>query len=1009
MDSERWQNVERLYHATLECEESQRDAFLTSACGSDESLRREVESLISYGNRTGKFIEGSALEIVAPALASEEVPEKDLVSDERRIIGKRISQYRVVEHLGTGGMGEVYRAVRADDQFQKQVAIKLLRAGEASVFVTGRFKNERQILASFNHPNIARLLDGGATDEGAPYFVMELVEGQPIDKYCDSHKLGIPARLQLFLQVCSALQYSHQHQIIHRDIKPTNILVTADAVPKLLDFGIAKVLDSGVLLRLAGVVGLVGQTQTTFRAFTPEYASPEQIKGDPITIASDVYSLGVLLYELLTGHRPYRFKTRTPSEIEHAICDEEPLKPSSVVTRAEERTLADGTITSITPEEISSARDSDPKQMHNRLLGDLDAIMMMALRKEPHRRYASVHDFSEDIGRHLEGLPITARPSTIGYRGAKYIHRHLELVVGAFVFLVLLGGLTLVRRREVRKSGPGRQEEVIRRQLTANAPGNQVISAAISRDGKYLAYSDKAWKMYLLQIDSGQLHQLPSSDFIPVDWFPDGSQLLVSGRGQPPGLWKMSISNGTSRRLLESVGGFAAVSPDGRHIAYQKAASPSEIWLMGANGQEPHRIATFGAPDSVDSLAWSPGGQRLVYTRRRGGFSHPEVVIETCDLQGVQRTLVLSEPRLWTITGVSEVYWLADARILYRLSDPLSYSDSNLWAVATDPGSGHPLGPPARFTNGAREASGFQASADGKRFTYLSSRTSDTVYVGDLEPGAGKFAQRQLTVDGWDSYPRDWTRDSKAVLFNSIRSGRSVILKQRIDQQTPEVLFSGAESFRGSVFSPTGDRLLYTASATLDPSDPSRRLMSMPMDGSDPSILLRGEYTYHCGSVPSAGCVLGEVQGQQLVFSILDPVEGKGTEIQRVEVQSDEEWSLSRDGDKIAIVRRGTPVGEVCILTLADRKVVTLAPQGWRWGNVQYLAWSADGGHLFATAYSAKSTALVVIDLSGDLQVLAEVTSGEAWLSSPVASPDGHYLAYQQRTYESNVMMLEHF
>src|SRR5277367_727239 len=373
MDAERWQTVERLYHATLECEESRRAAFLTRACGEDEALRREVESLISYGKRSAGFIEGSALEVVAPALAREEALGHDPSSDENCVIGKRIAQYRIVENVGSGGMGEVYRAVRADDQFEKQVAIKLVHAGEASGFVIGRFKNERQILASLDHPNIARLLDGGVTNEGVPYFVMELVEGQPIDKYCDSHKLGIPTRLQLFLQVCSAMQYSHQHQIIHRDIKPANILVTAEGVPKLLDFGIAKILDHSV------VAGPVAQTQTRFRAFTPEYASPEQIKAGPIGTASDVYALGVLLYELLTGHRPYRCRTRSPSEIERAICEEEPMKPSTVVTRAEEHVLTDGTITSITPEEISSARDSDPKRMHSCLLGDLDAIVMMAL------------------------------------------------------------------------------------------------------------------------------------------------------------------------------------------------------------------------------------------------------------------------------------------------------------------------------------------------------------------------------------------------------------------------------------------------------------------------------------------------------------------------------------------------------------------------------------------------------------------------------------------------------
>jgi serine/threonine protein kinase len=234
-----------------------------------------------------------------------------------------------------------------------------------------------------------------------------------------------------------ALQYSHQHQIIHRDITPANILVTADGVPKLLDFGIAKILDSSVLTG----TGLAGPTQTRFRAFTLEYASPEQIKAEPISTASDVYSLGVLLYELLTGHRPYRFKKSTPTDIEKAICEEEPLKPSTAVTRAEEQTLADGTTTSITPKQISGARDSDPRQMHSYLLGDLDAIVMMALRKEPHRPYCSVDDLSQDINKHLGGLPITARPNTITYRGTKFIRRHAELSASTLVFLMVLGGL----------------------------------------------------------------------------------------------------------------------------------------------------------------------------------------------------------------------------------------------------------------------------------------------------------------------------------------------------------------------------------------------------------------------------------------------------------------------------------------------------------------------------------------------------------------------------------------
>jgi serine/threonine protein kinase/Tol biopolymer transport system component len=1001
MESERWQKIERLYHAALEREESQRAAFLAGACGGDEALRREVESLVSYGSRSGKFIEGSALGVVASALAGDGGDGQDRASAQSRMIGRRIAHYRIVEQLGTGGMGEVYRAVRADDQYQKQVAIKLVRAGADSGLVIGRFKNERQILANLDHPNIARLLDGGATEEGVPYFVMELVEGQPIDQYCDEHRLGIRVRLELFLQVCSALKYSHQHQIIHRDIKPANILVTAEGVPKLLDFGIAKILDTGVL------AGAVPQTQTMFRAFTPEYASPEQIKAEAITTASDVYSLGVLLYELLTGHRPYRFKTRTPVEIERAICEDEPLRPSTAVTQIEEQTLPDETTLSITPETISRARNTDAKRMRSRLLGDLDAIVMMALRKEPDRRYASVDDLSEDIRKHLEGQSITARPSTIAYRGTKFVLRHKELAVGALVFLVLLGGgLAIVRSWEASKPVPGPLGEVV--QLTAKAPGHQVTIAASSRDGRYLAYNDATWTMYLLQIDGGELRQLPFSDFFPLDWFPDGDHLLVGGRGQHSGVWKMSVRDGTSRKLLDNAG--VTLSPDGSHIAYTKTLASAEIWLMGANGEAAHRIAQFDAVDSIDSFAWSPSGKRLVYTRHRGEYLKPEVVIETCDLQGGQRTLILSEPKLWDKHGVSDVYWLPDGRILYRLPGPYtsSNSDSNIWAVAADPGSGKPLGPPKRLTNAAGDAGVFGASVDGKRFTYISSRSSDSVYLGNLEFGAGTFNPRRLTLDEWASSPADWTRDSKAVLFQSNRNSRGAILKQRIDQQSPEILLSGAEGYFWPAFSPSGDRLLFTMTATGDRYDPSARLMSVPLDGGAREVLLSGNYTYHCGSVPSARCVFSEVQGQQLVFSILDPVKGKGTEIQRVEAPANAYWDLSPDARQIAIVDPTGYQGEIRILTLADRSTVTLPLRHWNWGLMQSVTWAADGNHLFATAWG-QSAVILLIDLRGNLQVLAKAPGAEEWLYGPVASPDGRYLAYMKRIVESNVVMLEHF
>jgi tetratricopeptide (TPR) repeat protein len=308
----------------------------------------------------------------------------------------------VLREIGRGGMGTVYLAARADDAFQKLVAIKIIRHGLDTEDIIQRFRGERQILAKLDHPNVTRLLDGGTTEDGLPYFVMEYIEGEPIDLYCDQRKLTITERLQLFQGVCAAVRYAHQNLVIHRDIKPGNVLVTKEGVPRLLDFGIAKLLTPGT--------SPGERTLTGPRPLTPEYASPEQIRGETITTSSDVYSLGVLLYRLLTGKNPYRLADHTPAEMERVICGDEPQRAS----------VAAGSM------------------LGRRLRGDLDNIVLMAMRREPQRRYASVEQFSEDIRRHLDGLPVIARSDTVGYRATKFVARHKAGVVAATLLVLTL-------------------------------------------------------------------------------------------------------------------------------------------------------------------------------------------------------------------------------------------------------------------------------------------------------------------------------------------------------------------------------------------------------------------------------------------------------------------------------------------------------------------------------------------------------------------------------------------
>lgn len=430
MSPEEWRKVKEFLEAALDLDPPARATFLDSVCPQDGSVRSEVESLLRSHDEHATFLE-QPVEIIASDIRAGTAAES--------LIGKQLGPYRVLEQIGQGGMGEVFRACRADHHFQKEVAIKLLRAGEASPFVVSRFRNERQILASLDHPNIARLIDGGTTEEGIPYLVMELVEGLPIDDYCDAHKLPTTLRLKLFLEVCSAVQHAHQRLIVHRDLKPRNILVTKEGLPKLLDFGIAKILDPGYL------DGSFETTLALLRILTPGYASPEQVRGETITTASDVYSLGVILFELLTGRSPYGNRKLTPNEISSAVCELDPDKPSNVISHALTGNAGPS------PGEIVELRGASAKKLRKRLRGDLDNIVLMALRKEPQRRYASVEEFAADIRRHLDCLPVFARKDTARYRLSKFAVRHKAGVAAAsiVVLTVILGFIITIREARI--------------------------------------------------------------------------------------------------------------------------------------------------------------------------------------------------------------------------------------------------------------------------------------------------------------------------------------------------------------------------------------------------------------------------------------------------------------------------------------------------------------------------------------------------------------------------------
>ena len=411
-DAARWREVDLVFEAALDRPPGERTAFLETACAGDPVLRHEVERLLAADAREAAFIDRPADEILGLMVGDGGEPQ-------------RLGPYRLLRAIGRGGMGAVYVAVRDDEQYERLVAVKILRSGLEDTELRHRFLAERQILARLEHPNIARLYDGGTTKDGRPYLVMELIEGLPVDEYCDRHRLTVDQRLALFLRICSAVQYAHQNLLVHRDLKPANILVTPQGEPKLLDFGIAKQLEPSAAETDA-------RTRTGLRVMTPSYASPEQVKGGAITTASDVYSLGVLLYELLAGRSPYQVEEGAPPyELERAVNEQEPERPSMALLRPGKPSAGD----------IAAARGSRPEALRRRLADDLDTIVLTALRKEPPRRYESVARLSSDLERHLQNLPVSARPDTLGYRIRKFVRRHRAAVSAAAAVVLVVAGL----------------------------------------------------------------------------------------------------------------------------------------------------------------------------------------------------------------------------------------------------------------------------------------------------------------------------------------------------------------------------------------------------------------------------------------------------------------------------------------------------------------------------------------------------------------------------------------
>ncbi|MCA9213118.1 MAG: serine/threonine protein kinase, partial [Planctomycetales bacterium] len=429
MNSDLWNRASEVFSEAIELSSAERNEFVQQRCGDDVELLAEVESMLAEDEQA------TEANFLTPAIAdvSKGRPQADTPEDS--MIGQVIGPYRIDRLIGHGGMGNVYLAVRSAD-FASKVAIKLIRHGLNTQSIVSRFQNEIQVQAALGqHPNIAAIVDAGQTENGLPYFVMEYVDGKRIDEYCDSNRLSTAQRLSLFGAVCPTIQFAHQNAVIHRDLKPSNILVTADGRPVLIDFGIAKLLDS------PDGHGEVELTQTEGRAFTPGYASPEQVSGKPLTTASDVYSLGVVLYEVLTGHKPYKLDRSSVSDMVDIVLKQNPPRPSEVVLRSDTVSDRSGDTKEISPVEICKSRDTSIRRLQQQLHGDLDQVVLKALHKDPARRYPTIQAFEADLQNIVSGHPVSARPDSIAYRTKKFIQRNkIPVAIATMLAVSLVAG-----------------------------------------------------------------------------------------------------------------------------------------------------------------------------------------------------------------------------------------------------------------------------------------------------------------------------------------------------------------------------------------------------------------------------------------------------------------------------------------------------------------------------------------------------------------------------------------
>jgi tRNA A-37 threonylcarbamoyl transferase component Bud32 len=748
IDAERWRRIEAVLDAALARESSEWPAVLDACCGDDAELRCEIEEYLGHASAAEHFLSAPP-----SALAARLIAEETEARSGNRYIGRMIGSYRMVRQIGQGGMARVFLAERADGQYAQHVAVKLLRPGFDSEVDVERFRAERQILASLNHPNIARLHDGGVTADGLSFLVLEYVEGEPINHHCERHGSSARRRLELLAEVADAVQYAHDHAIVHRDLKPSNILVSADGAVKLLDFGLARMLEEGV-------TGEAPSTRTGHRWMTPEYAAPEQIRGSAVTPRTDVYQLGAVLYELLGGHTPFERHASTLYELEVAVLGQ------------------------------------DPEPLGGECRGDVDAIILKALNKSAEDRYATAGELAADIRRHLTGHPVVARRPTLSYRARRFAGRHrTQLTAAAVVGLVVAGAVAAVATERVRARRINSNAQLVR-QLRAVTPNGDAADRADAERlvGRAVAAGRSN---SLLPESRAQLIDAAGRARVVLGEHVTGFALLQEALMIRRGHASSSRADSSSA-AAQQVAGYAH-DPMHRGMLFTR---PGDAFMMDPDGT--HEIRVTNSPESWNNQpAWSTDGLHVLLSRSVGGDR--AIFVTTAD--GADMVQITAPPSGWK----DEMPVALGDRVAFVRTSPAG--DFSIYAVGVD-GSGlrrltqggrdndpAPV-PGGRFlahrsdgdiylldlrtgedrrltTSPTQYKAGLAVSPDGKQiaFTRIDPGRFEQIFVMNVD---GTHVRRVSRGDFYDFLPR-WSPDGSRLGFTSSRDGSSGVFSMRLD------------------------------------------------------------------------------------------------------------------------------------------------------------------------------------------------------------------------------------